>query len=94
MNVNEYMDGNIMVKYPRKSDVQEHKDRLWTALLQYCSGLVPLYNVTSTLRQLMGDAVLWVHNNSDVVNTETGVHSKIDLDEMKRMIGSLRVEVK
>jgi len=71
------------MKYPRKSDIKEHKDRIWTAMLQYAGGYVPIENVSSVIRSLMGDAVLWVHNN----------HKELDLEDWKDKIASMKLEV-
>jgi hypothetical protein len=63
-------------KYPRDKDIREHKDRFFTSLVQYFSGLVPIENVEISLRSLMGDASLWVHCN----------HKELDLEEVKKII--------
>lgn len=68
-------------KYPTDKAIRDHKDRLWTAILQHFSGLVPLSNVEMTLRSLMGDGALWVHNN----------HKTLDMEKVKKKLASLRL---
>lgn len=68
-------------KYPTDKDVQTHKDGLWTAILQHFSGLVPMEHVETALRSLMGDGVLWVHNN----------HKGLDMEAVKKKLMSLRL---
>lgn len=69
------------MKYPRRKDIEEHKDVLWTSLVQYFLGLVPFQNVVQSLKALMGDAALWVNNN----------HKPVDLEKVKDLIASLKV---
>lgn len=49
--------------------------------VQYFAGLVPLSNVNQSFKALLGDAVLWVHNN----------HKELDMELMKKKIVNLEV---
>jgi hypothetical protein len=66
-------------KYPRNKDIKEHKDAVFTSMVQYFGGYVPLQNIEMTIRSLMGDAALWVHNN----------HKELDLENIKKQIAGL-----
>ena len=52
-------------------------------MLQYFGGYVPIDSVETDLRALMGDAILWIHRE----------HKELDLEEMKKIIASLKVTV-
>lgn len=77
-----------MKTYPQASDIKEHKDRLWTTLLQYYKGLVPIESVEQKVRSLMGDAALWIKNNSPPAL------KPLDLEKVKKEITSLSFTVK
>lgn len=49
--------------YPRKSDIEQHKNELFTALIQKEAGYQTEEWVQSRLEVLRGDAKLWVMNN-------------------------------
>lgn len=69
------------MKYPRDSDIKEHKDRVWTSMVQYVSGYIPLQNVETIFKSLLGDAILWVNNN----------HKKLDIEKMKELIVNIKI---
>ena len=71
-------------KYPQDKDIKEHKDRFWTTLLQYYKGLVPIESVEQKLRSLMGDATLWIKNNSPPL-------TPLNLEKIKKEIASLKL---
>jgi len=51
-------------------------------MVQYFSGYVPLDNVGARVRELMGDAALWVNNN----------HKELDLEKVKKQIATLTLK--
>jgi hypothetical protein len=68
-------------KYPTQNAIKEHKDQLWSTLLQYYIGAVPFYNVENSIRKLMGDAALYVHNN----------HKKLDMKKITEELYNLTI---
>ena len=69
--------------YPREEDIKEHKDRLFTAMIQYFSGYTTLDLVSAAFSALFGDAALWVKNNM--------IDNKLDMDFIKRVISEVKV---
>jgi hypothetical protein len=68
------------MSYPEDKDIKEHKDILFSRLLQYFKGVVPLGSVDDALRALAGDAALWVHNSE-----------KLDLDKVRAAMQQMTI---
>lgn len=70
-----------MSKYPRPQDIDEHRKQVWTSMLQYVGGYVPIENVEATIRALLGDAVLLIRSE----------HKELDVEAWKEKIASLKL---
>lgn len=73
------------MSYPDDKAIKEHKDHLWSALLQYYAGVQTFQNVEANFKSLMCDAALWVINN--------GVLQKPSIERVKRDIANLKMSV-
>lgn len=69
------------MSYPTEQIAREHREQLWSSMLQYYHGVVPIENVENQLRGLMGDAALHIHND----------FKELDLDKVRTEIGNIRI---